>query len=128
MPPWEVNAGLTAEDWGYQRYWVQAGLHDPAIVMARFDYAYDAVQTRFMQLAGADTADVGATILANEAAIEQAGVVQHSFTAPGTDHTVVGGNAFYETEVDGITLVDWVTELIAGKDVADVTCAECGGR
>ena len=45
---------------------------------------------QFMQLAGADTSDLGATIVANEAAIEQAGVDQHSFTAPGTDHTVVG--------------------------------------
>ena len=90
MPAWEVNEGLTAQDWGYQRFWVQAGLHDPEIVMSRFDYAYDAVQTQFMQLAGADTSDIGATIVANEAAIEEAGVDQHSFTAPGTDHTVVG--------------------------------------
>ena len=54
MPAWEVNDGLTAQDWGYQRFWVQAGLHDPEIVMSRFDYAYDEVQTQFMQLAGED--------------------------------------------------------------------------
>ena len=94
--------------------------------MARFDYAYDAVQTQFMQLAGLDTYDVGATMLANEAAIERAGVVQHSFIAPGTGHTVVGGNEFDETAVNGITVVDWVTDLISGEDVADVTCDECG--
>jgi Pectinacetylesterase len=128
MPAWEVNAGLTAEDWGYQQFWVQAGLHDPAIVMSRFDYAYDAVQTQFMQLAGLDTSDVGATMLANEAAIEEAGVDQHSFTAPGTDHTVVGSDEFYETEVNGITVVEWVSDVMAGNDVADIACAECRGQ
>ena len=128
MPAWEVNAGLTAEDWGYQRFWVQAGLHDAAIVMSRFDYAYDAVQTQVMRAAGLDTSDLGATMAANEAAIEQAGVVQHSFTAAGTGHVVVGRNDFYETEVNGVALVEWVTDMIAGEDVADVTCAECRGQ
>ena len=42
MPDWEVNQGLTARDWGVRRFWVQAGLHDPDIVLARFDYAFDA--------------------------------------------------------------------------------------
>ena len=41
MPDWEVNEGLTARDWGPPRFWIQAGLHDPDIVLARFDYAYD---------------------------------------------------------------------------------------
>jgi hypothetical protein len=41
MPEWEVNEGLTARDWGAPRFWIQAGLHDPDIVLARFDYAYD---------------------------------------------------------------------------------------
>ena len=41
MPDWEVNQGLTARDWGPRRFWIQAGLHDPEIVLARFDYAYD---------------------------------------------------------------------------------------
>ena len=41
MPDWEVNDGLTARDWGIPRFWIQAGLHNPDIVMARFDYAYD---------------------------------------------------------------------------------------
>ena len=32
---------LTARDWEPPRFWIQAGRHDPGIVMARFDYAYD---------------------------------------------------------------------------------------
>jgi hypothetical protein len=120
MPDWPVNEGLTPPDWGPPRFWVQAGLHDPEIVLARFDFSYDEVQTSFMEIVGADTSDVGAAILANEASIEASGVTQHSFTAPGSEHTIVRDRAFYELEVDGITMVDWVTDLIAGNDVADV--------
>ena len=110
VPDWDVNEGLTAEDWGAAQLWVQAGLHDPEIVMSRFDHAYDEVQTSFMDLLGLDTSDVGASIAAREAEIEAAGVVQHSFTAPGTDHTLVRGDEFYDMEVGGVLLPNgWPT-------------------
>ena len=120
MPDWEVNEHLTTADWGPPRFWVQAGLHDPGIVLARFDFADDEVQTYFMELIGADTADLAASIDANEAMIEDAGVVQHSYTAPGNDHGVVSDNRFYTLEVNGVTLVDWVDALIAGEPLEDV--------
>jgi hypothetical protein len=126
MPDWEVNEGLTAQDWGFPRFWVQAGLHDPEMVMSRFDFAYDGVQAAFMRITGADTSDLAASMAANETAIEAAGVVQHSFTAPGTDHTVVRQLRFYEMEVDGVLLSEWVADVVAGEDVADVRCTECG--
>ena len=54
MPDWEVNEGLTARDWGLPRFWIQAGLHDPDIVMARFDYAYDPNAARALESIGVD--------------------------------------------------------------------------
>jgi len=125
MPEWEVNNGLTAEDWGIVRFWVQAGQHDPDIVMARFDYAYDEVQTAFMTLTGSDTSDLRASIDANEMLIEAEGIDQHSYTAPGSDHTLVRNDDFYDMEVNGVRLVDWVTSLVAGEPQADVHCEEC---
>jgi hypothetical protein len=94
MPDWEVNEGLTASDWGVPRFWTQAGLHDPGIVLARFDYAYDEVQTFFMEQLGTDTSNLVESMDANEAAIEVGGVVQHSYTAPGDGRGVVGDNLF----------------------------------
>jgi hypothetical protein len=120
IPDWEVNEGLTPEQWSIPRFWVQAGLHDPEIVMSRFDYAYDATQTAFIQATGGDTSDLAATIAANEAMSEDAGVVQHSYTAPGDDHTLSGSDEFYAMEVDGFRLVDWLTDVVAGEDVPDV--------
>jgi hypothetical protein len=125
MPGWEVNERLTAQEWGIPRFWIQAGLHDPASMMARFDYADDVRQTAFLELAGLDTSDLVASIDANEAAIEEAGVIQHSYTASGNDHGIVGDGAFYGMEVNGVTLVDWVTALIAGEPFGDVHCDQC---
>lgn len=31
------------------------------------------------------------------------------------EHTWIGGSGFYSTEVDGVRLVDWVSELLDGE-------------
>jgi hypothetical protein len=125
MPDWEVNDGLTARDWGAPRFWVQAGLHDPEIVLARFDYAYDREAAEGAESIGLDPSKLLAVIDANEAAIEDAGVVVHSYTAAGDGHGILEWPRFYELEVNGEKLVEWVTRLIEGKPVEDVHCQKC---
>jgi hypothetical protein len=124
MPDWEVNEGLTARDWGPPRFWIQAGLHDPDIVMARFDYAYDPNAARALKQLGVDSSTLEVSD-ANEAAIEAAGVVQHSYTAPGAKHGILDLDTFYEIEVNGVRLVDWVEALLAGDPLDDVHCDKC---
>jgi Pectinacetylesterase len=127
MPDWEVNEGLTARDWGIPRFWIQAGLHDPDIVMARFDYAFDPNAARAVESIGVDASNLVALIDANEAAIERAGVVLHSYTAPGEEHGIFEYERFYELEVNGVKLVDWVEALFAGEPLDDVHCDRCTG-
>jgi Pectinacetylesterase len=128
MPDWEVNEGLTARDWGAPRFWIQAGLHDPQIVLARFDFAYDREAAGDGQVTGVGRSDQLAVIDANEAAIEEAGVVLRSYTAAGDGHRLFEWPAFYEVEVNGVKLVDWVSRLIEGERVDDVHCKKCRGR
>jgi hypothetical protein len=125
MPDWEVNDGLTSRDWGPPRFWIQAGLHDPDTVLARFDFAYDRSAAEGAETIGLDPSQLLASIDANEAAIEDAGVVLHSYTAPGHDHGILEWPKFYELEVNGVRLVDWVAALIAGEPLDDVHCTEC---
>jgi hypothetical protein len=125
MPGWEVNEELTIQEWNIPRFWVQAERHNPEIVMTRFDYAFDEVQARYMTLLGLDASSLIESIDANEALIESAGMIQHSYTAPGNNHTIVSGEEFYTMEVNGITLVDWVKAVIAGEPPGDVHCTEC---
>jgi hypothetical protein len=126
MPDWDVNEGLTARDWGPRRFWIQAGLHAPDIVLARFDFAYDESAAERVESDGQDPSALLAVIDANEAAIEEAGVVLHSYTAPGRDHGIFEWEKFYEIEVNGVRLVDWVDALIAGEPLDDVHCVDCG--
>ena len=138
MPDWKINDGLTSRDWGPRRFWIQAGLHDPEIVLARFDYAYDQEAAEGAAALGLDPSKLLGVIDANEAVIEEAGLVQHSYTAPGDGHGIFEWPKFYKLEVngeklvdwvtrliDGERLVDWVTRLIEGEPVDDMHCQKC---
>ncbi|MFC4591686.1 pectinacetylesterase family protein [Sphaerisporangium corydalis] len=124
-PAWATD-GLTVRGWGIPRFWVQAARHAPDLVLARFDYAFDpaaAVEaTRWMP---GDPPDLLAVIDANEAAIEAAGVTLHSYTAPGAAHGLFEFDRFYDLEVRGVHLVDWLGRLTTGEPPGDVHCGDC---
>ncbi len=128
MPAWEVNKGLTAREWGNRGFWIQAGLHNPKIVMAHFDYAFDshAVQTlEYLKVNGVDPSNTLGLIDANEAAIEAAGVNLHSYLAPGDGHGIFEFEKFYTLEVNGVRLIDWIKALVDGTPLDDVHCDPC---
>jgi hypothetical protein len=125
IPPWPENAGLTAATWSVPGLFVQAHKHDPDIIFGRHDYAFDRVQTFFGALAGFAPDDLVTLIDKNETQIEQAGVDLHSYIAPGETHTVIGSPQFYTETVEGVPLVEWVSDLIRRKPDPDVHCVEC---
>ena len=124
VPDWAVS-GLAAREWGVPRFWTQAARHSPNLVLARFDFAYDPhAAAEVTPWTGGKTTLAG--IDGNEAAVEAAGVPLHSYTAPGDDHGIFEFAKFYEIEVNGVRLVDWVRTLITGTPPADVHCVQCG--
>jgi Pectinacetylesterase len=125
IPCWPENAGLTANQWSATRLFIQSGRHDPDIVFARVDYAYDDRQEIWYPLVGIPTGDLLERIDANETQIEGAGVNLLSYIAPGDDHTALSDQAFYTETVNGVVLVDWVTRRIEGQPVNDVHCTSC---
>jgi hypothetical protein len=126
IPDWPENAGLTDEQWSsFPGLFVQSGRHDPDIVFARHDFAYDAGQQLWYPILGIDAPDLLALIDANETAIEAAGVELLSYIAPGDGHTALTEDELYTEEVGGVALLDWLTRLVAGEPVADVHCTEC---
>jgi hypothetical protein len=52
-------------------------------------------------------------------------VVPHSYTAPGHGHGILEWPRFYEMEVNGEKLVDWMNRLVAGDPADDVHCEKC---
>jgi hypothetical protein len=126
MPDWPENAGLTAEQWSsFPGLFVQSGRHDPDIVFARHDYAYDEGQAMWFPIVGLPLDDLLSLVDANEAQIEEAGVDLLSYIAPGDDHTALTEDELYTEEVGGEALLDWLARLVAGEPVTDVHCTEC---
>jgi hypothetical protein len=125
IPDWPVNDGITASEWSIPGLYVQAGLHAPDITFARFDYAFDSVQASFAALAGVGADAVVDQIDATEALVEAEGINLSTYVAPGSAHTIIGGDEVYEMEVEGVRLIDWITELVDGGVPEDVHCVEC---
>jgi hypothetical protein len=125
VPDWPENEGLTPRDWSIPGLFVQTGLHNPEVRLARYDAAYDDVQQQFSVLSGIADGDLLDLIQANEAQIEDAGVPVSSYIAPGTVHTILGDDALYDLEVEGTSFLDWLTTYAGGEDVDDVVCTDC---
>jgi len=125
IPPWPENAGLTAATWSFPGLFVQAHKHDPDIIFARHDYAFDRVQQFFAGLAGVAADDLISLIDKNETQIEKSGVDLRSYISPGQSHTVLGSPGFYTETTEGVALVDWVTDLVNRRPDLDVHCTDC---
>jgi hypothetical protein len=131
VPDWPVNEGLSADDWSFPALFIQAGKHSDRITFARHDYAFDGVQSTFVQIAGTSPTALLDLIDGNEQQIEAAGVELSSYVAPGTSHTVLSQDGFFSEIVEGVLFVDWISELIDGMangdQPDDVHCTVCGG-
>jgi hypothetical protein len=72
---------------------------------------------------GGDPGEFEGRLRAAEAALKRLPNYR-SYLACGDAHCSFGGEAFYATRVDGVSLRDWVADLAAGRDVA---CPLCQG-
>jgi hypothetical protein len=125
LPDWAKSGSGSAEHWSFPGFFIQSARHDPKIVFARHDRAYDEVQELWYPLARIPATDLLSLIDANETQIERAGVNLLSYTAPGSEHTVLSDEPFYTEQVNGQRFVDWVTRLLERKPVDDVHCRQC---
>jgi hypothetical protein len=125
LPDWPEVDGATVRDWGIPRLYRYAGRHAPEITFAKFDHAFDETQAFYAELVGVDADELVALIDENEAVIEAEGVEVASYVAPGSDHTILGRDTFYELEVEGVRFVDWVADLVRGETPPDVHCRDC---
>ena len=125
IPDWPVTDGITLREWSIPGLYRYAGLHAPAVTFARFDYAYDEAQVFYAGLVGVGADELLTLIDRNESEIEAAGVELASYTAAGTDHTILWRDELYELEVEGVRLIDWVADLVRGDTPPDVRCGDC---
>lgn len=121
IPDWPELATLdkstaTTEDF----YRITAARH-PKMRMSQFNNVDDSVQQQFLALMGVGDPARG-LMHANLADLAGAIPGFHSYSAPGTDHTLLRYDRLYTTEVGGVRAVDWVRDLAEGVEVATVSC------
>ncbi len=125
VPDWPVNEGIQPPEWGLPELSIQAGKHALRIRFSRYDNAFDNTQVFFASLAGFDASRLDELMALNEMRIEEAGVTQASFTAPGRAHGILPRSSLYDLEVEGVSFLDWITRFLEGEEVDDVTCVDC---
>lgn len=108
----------------FETFYEVGGVHAPNLRMAQFNTVADQEQLRFLKLAGVDGVPLRTLLDQNLAEIHAATPSFRSYLAPGPIHEILLRSSLYTTEVDGVRLVDWVSDLAAGKEVADVSCEE----
>ncbi len=115
---------LSKDEWSYEQLFIQAGQAFPDMALARFDFAFDPAQSRFLGTASVyDT--LLENILANNADIRDAVPDFRAYIAPGTEHTILQKDGFYAITVDEVGLAEWVGDFAAHQPVADITCTDC---
>lgn len=104
-------------------YGVTGAVH-PEIRLTQFDTAHDDVQRFFLQAMVGEGEIVADNIALNQEYIRTAAPGFRSFLAGGTQHTILGRDAFYRYAADGITFRDWFAAAVAGESLQDVTCTD----
>lgn len=109
----------------FEAIYTGAGRRHPELALARLDRAEDLVQRFFLSEVGVVADPLQARLRANLARIRVQVPRVRQYLAPGPVHTTLASPAFYDLEVGGTALRDWVEAHAAGRPVADVVCEGC---
>jgi hypothetical protein len=122
-PEWPEYADADSTD--FVTYYIAAGTHASNLRLSQINIHADQVQLDFLRLEGIDDVPLVELLDANLAEISAALPAFRSYMIPGDTHGIVRSNEFYEVEVDGVRLRDWLAGLVAGEEIAMVACEEC---
>ena len=104
----------------FERLYVAGAQSAPRIRYAQYNNAADQTQRDFLDLLGVHDARLQDLLHQNFAEIRQGNPALRTYTAPGSQHTIVTSAAFYTLSVDGVAIRDWVAALLTGEAVDDV--------
>lgn len=121
LPGWYNADDQTAETLTIPDLYRLAYRAAPELRLHQFDHAYDAVQEDFHRMLG-QPLELLPALDANRAELQADIPSLRTYVAAGEFHTLLRYSEFYNRETAGVRAVDWVRDLIAGEDVADVHC------
>ncbi len=124
LPDWDEYEGESNDSISFEDFYIASAKHSPNLRLAQYNALEDETQVGFTQIIGdpPGSFSLPLRILTNYQEIESEVDEFFSYTAGGTVHTILRSDIFYEYEVEGVRFVDWVTDLINGKSVQDISC------
>jgi hypothetical protein len=124
LPDWPEYAGKTNDNLNFEDFYIASANHNPNLTIAQYNTAEDALQKTFSYLLG-DTPggfSLPQRIFNHYVEIESAVDNFHSYTAGGNVHIILNTPDYYSYRVEGVSFADWVTGLVNGDKVADISC------
>jgi hypothetical protein len=125
LPEWPEYSEATLENLTFEAYYVATAARFPDMQMAQYNTANDETQYAFLELTGVSGVPLLELLEANYDDIRNGSETFKTYTAGGDLHTILRLPEFYEYEVDGVTVRDWVADLASGEPVEDVLCTDC---
>lgn len=124
LPAWEEYVDKTNQNLTFEDFYIASATHNPNLTMAQYNAAEDQTQIMFTQVIGdpVGSFSLPQRILNNYLRIESKVEDFYSYTAGGEVHMILQDQNFYDYRVDGIKFVDWVSDLVMGLSINDVSC------
>lgn len=129
FPEWIPKLDNIVED---GRFWMAdydhtIANHYPSTTFSQYNTAEDNVQVRFYTAVNPErgAANFAQDLATHLSSIHAQAPNFRSFTRAGDMHCILPRPQLYSAEANGIRFIDWLAELAAGKDVANVQCADC---
>ena len=120
-PNWPEMARYNTETLHFDDLYLVAAERHPEIRFHQFNSGYDWAQQMFLRLLGSEEA-VYPLLSANLADLKNSLPHFSSFTVKGVFHTLLRFDELYQIETEGVRAVDWISQIAAEQNVADVSC------
>lgn len=126
LPDWDEYAGKTNENLTFEDFYIASANHNDNLTIAQYNAAEDQTQIGFTIVVGdaLTSFSLPQRILNHYLEIESAVDTFYSYTAGGSVHTILRSPIFYTYEVEDVRFVDWMSSLVAGDDVGDISCVD----
>ena len=121
---WERLTEL-GDQLSFEDLYVAAAARQPRVRYATFDTAEDSVQLDFLRLANQASDSLLTLLDANHDEIATANPEFRRYVAGGELHTILGRPELYTYRVGEQKFVDWLTDLVEGRDPGSVRCGDC---
>lgn len=121
LPEWPQFADFKPPAATFEDLYAIAAARHPKLRLTRYDSAYDKVQEQFMAMLDAP-GDLLPSLLANRDTMAERVPGLRSYIAGGTEHTLLRYDRVYDYQVDGVPVLGWLMDRIAGRPVSDVYC------